>query len=60
MPSPAANSIATQENVLNSGFSPSLPSTMRPYGDTATASRNTSTSIATTLNSQPAFTIVQS
>ena len=59
MPRPAANSIATQEKVENSGFSPSLPSGIFPYREKARISRVTSTTVATALKSQPRWVITQ-
>src|SRR5699024_8356556 len=59
MPRPAAKSIATQENVENSGFSPSLPSGILPYRVKASAKRLKSTIVATALKSQLRFVVTQ-
>ncbi len=60
MPMPAAKSIATHANVLNSAFSPSLPSGILPYGENARMRRETRTTMATRLKNQPTLSVDQS
>ncbi len=60
MPMPAAKSIATHAKVLNSAFSPSLPSGIRPYGENARMRRETRTTMATRLKNQPTLSVDQS
>ncbi len=57
---PVANIIEIQETVLNSGFSPSLPSGMRPkFFEASTITKTANTEAAMT-NSQPVLVITQS
>lgn len=60
MPIPAANIIAIQETVRNSGFSPSRPSGMLPNLPSASQSTKTTNRDARAMNSQPVYCITQS
>ena len=56
---PAANIMATQDTVRNSGFSPSLPSGMLPNLPRASHSTKTTKREARTIKSQPVYCITQ-
>ena len=56
---PAPKSIAAQEIVEYSGFSPSRPSGMRPKRENAIARRNSTMPIASEVNSQPRLVVIQ-
>ena len=53
IPMPALNIIAIQLTVLNSGFSPSLPSGIFPYRLSASHSAKITNPVAEKMNSQP-------
>src|SRR5215204_1421774 len=55
IPMPALNIIATQQMVLNSGFSPSAPNLIRPNLLNASHSANKTKPVAEKMNSQPRF-----
>ena len=55
IPMPALNIIATQQTVLNSGFSPSAPNGIRPNRPSASHSANKTKPVAEKTNSQPRF-----
>ena len=57
---PAANIMATQEMVRNSGFSPSFPSGMLPNFPRASHRTKTTNSEARTMKSQPVYSMTQS
>ena len=57
---PALNIIATQETVLNSGFSSSVPRGMLPYRLAASHRTNTTKNEASRTNAQPVLVMTQS
>jgi hypothetical protein len=56
---PAANSIANQDMVENSGFASAPPSRMLPTGSTIRARQNSTKMLPPTMNSQSKFSIDQ-
>src|SRR5699024_5546248 len=58
-PMPPPNMSAIQEIVANSGFSPALPSGIRPYRLSARNSVNATKNATARMNSQPNFAITQ-